>query len=55
VSNLRQAFNAGVVGFWGAEAVRDVHAHHPEAVLLDIGCCAVALLVLRHIKQKPSP
>lgn len=53
--NLRQAFNAGVVGYYGAMAISSIHAHHPEGALLDIAFGAGVLLWLRHRNQKPSP
>jgi hypothetical protein len=55
VVNLRQAFNAGVLAFWGVSAITDIHTHHIEEALLDIAFGAGVIFLVRHINQKPSP
>jgi hypothetical protein len=55
LASLRQAFNAGVLAYWGIFAIADTHAHHPEEALLDILLASSTIFLLRHINQKPSP
>jgi hypothetical protein len=52
--SLRQAFNAGVAGYFGVFAVGDIHAHHPETALLDFVLAAGVIFWARHMDRGPS-
>jgi hypothetical protein len=56
--SLRQAFNAGVATVWSAAAMSAAHAHHTEAMAVDIGVAVlnVVLAGMGNPKSKaPAP